>query len=172
MRTPGDEVLFKDKWMELRKKDNWYTYAHNTHGDGVAVLGTRQISGMVRQYLVRVEHTPPHGIGFRYTSLTGSIENGDLPRTTAVRELKEESGFIVSPDELIDLGWVYPSKFSDYKQHLFLVHLDGREQGEIEGDGSKGEEGASVIWMSISAALAVNDPSIGATVARWHWGVK
>ena len=171
MRSPSDEVLYKDKWIELRKKDDWYTYAHNVVGDGVAVLGFRRtpsgIPGVcIWEVMVRSEHTPPHGEGFRLTSLTGSIEHGLSPLETAAKELKEESGYEINSDSIIDLGWVYPSKFSDYRQYLYAVDLTGLPQGRIEGDGTEGEKGASVGWFSVDFALEVNDPSISASIAR------
>lgn len=161
----ADEILYADKWMELKKRNGWYTFAHNTHGDGVAVLGFRKTSEGV-QYLLRMEHTPCHGEGLRRTSLTGTIEHGLSAIQTAVKELLEESGYTASESEMIPMGWVFPSKFSDYKQNLFAVDLTGKTQGPIEGDGTNGEKGAYVVWVSLMEALEANDPSISATIAK------
>jgi ADP-ribose pyrophosphatase len=47
----------------------------------------------------------------------------ELLKTTALRELAEESGYELSTmGELIDLGWYYASPgFTDEQQHLFLA---------------------------------------------------
>lgn len=166
-----DEILFGNNWMELKKRDGWFTFAHNTHGDGVAVLGYRHTTDGL-QYLLRVEHTPPHGPGFRRTSLTGTIEHGLTPLQTAVKELLEESGYTAAESEMRPYGWVHPSKFSDYKQYIYAVCLDGKIQGPIEGDGSDGEKGASVVWVPLHEALAVNDPSVAATIAYQSFNTR
>lgn len=50
----------------------------------------------------------------------GGIEPGEKPVAAALRELREESGLLV--DELIELGWVYPSGGStDERAHLFAA---------------------------------------------------
>jgi len=54
----------------------------------------------------------------------------------------------------------------DYKLHLFAVNLTGKTPGPILGDGTSGEEGASVFWAPLEDALRVSDPSIAATIAH------
>jgi len=171
-KTPSDilsgvdvksTILAANKWMELRTvDDDGYTFGHMTHGDGVSVLGFNQ-SGKI---LIRMEYTPAHHITHKPTSLTGTIEDGLSPEETAIKELKEESGYEAEIDELIPYGWVYPTKFLDYRQFLFAVDLTGKTQGPILGDGSSGEVGATVVWVPRKMALVVTDPSVAAIVAH------
>lgn len=164
-----EETLFKSKWVEVLRRDGWFEFNRNTRGDGVAVLGIRNMkeaSPKDSECLIRIENNPAHG-GFVYTSLTGTIEGGLNPLQTAVKELKEESGYEVDEQDLVPVGWVYPSKFSDYKQFLYVVELDGKDQGEILGDGTHGEKGASVVWMPVPEAVEVTSPTIGAALIRY-----
>ena len=160
----GYKMLWQNEWMEIREIDGWYTMAHNTKGDGVAVLGYDKDSSKI---LVRTEHNPAHGEGFRRTSLTGTIEGGITLLETAVKELKEESGYEADPSEFTELGVVFPSKFSDYRLYLFAVDLTGKQQGAIEGDGTEGEAGADVEWVAVTEAIrTVDDPSMCACILK------
>lgn len=168
-----DILVWSNDWMEVLLKDGWYTFMRTKKGDGVCVLGYRRENGII-EYLVRVEHTPPHGEGLIKTSLTGGIEKGNTPLETAVSELKEESGYEVAPDEMIDLGWFFPTKQSSDKVYIYAVNLEGKTAGEIHGDGSKGEEGAYCIWMNEADTLAIPQAGIGMAMARLHalWRIK
>lgn len=174
-----EEVLFKNKWIEVYEKDGWYTCYRSEHG--VVVLGIRYSESKKAlldemEALVRVEHTPCHLDGpkegkFNLTSLTGMIEDGLTPFQTAKKELLEESGYDVQEEAFIDLGWVYPSKQSDNKIYLFAVDLTGLEPSkEISGDGTKGEEGAYSKWVSLKEAISLPSPMIGACISRLFAG--
>jgi hypothetical protein len=68
---------------------------------------------------------------------------------------------------------VYPVKFSDFKLHLFGVNLTDKNQGEIKGDGTQGEQGAQVKWVAYQEGIMVADMSISAILARLiHVGVN
>lgn len=163
-----DVILWKNKWVEVHERDDHYTYIHNAAGtgSGVAVLGFRKLKNSEREILIRKERTVCHSPDFRRTSLTGTIEVGCTPLETAVRELKEESGYEATPEQFMYLDWIFPSKFTDYQQHLFAVDLTDAVQGPILGDGTKGEEGASVEWVSAEEAVELQCPTIGLTLIR------
>ena len=166
------ETLYKNEWIEIHKRDDWYNYAHMPRGDGVGILIYSSEEG--GKILIRKEHNPAHGPGFRATSFTGTIEDGNTPEETAVIEAKEESGYQIEKSELEPLGWIYPFKFSDYKQHLFAVDVTGKTPGEIEGDGTLGEEGASTYWARMNETNEVTEPLIGCMLNRliWKWRQK
>jgi len=160
--------LWGNKWINVMEADGWFTYSNNAAGtgSGVSVLGYREFKdGKDTELLIRSENNPAHG-GFINCSLTGTIETGDTPLYTAKKELLEESGYKADESEFTYLGWVYPSKFSDYKQHLYAVNLTDKVQGELEGDGTFGEKGASVFWLSIDEAAQLPYPSICTSLIR------
>ncbi len=162
------QKLWGNKWINVMEADGWFTYSNNAAGtgEGVSVLGFKEFNGGAEaEFLIRSENNPAHG-GFINCSLTGTIETGDTPLYTAKKELLEESGYSAEESEFIYLGWVYPSKFSDYRQHLYAVDLTGKMQGDLKGDGTFGEEGASVFWLPMNEAIQLNYPSIGSTMLR------
>lgn len=148
-----DETLFKNEWLEVRKLDDWYTYWTNPKCEsGIIVLVFDQSKNLV---LGRYEYTPCHASEHKLTSITGGVEKGETPIYSAVREVKEETGIHdIEEKDLIDLGWYWPVKNSDHKVYMFALKYDSTKKlGEIVGDGTKGEEGASVKWISPSELI-------------------
>ena len=52
------------------------------------------------------------------------------PSNAAVTKLKEITGYVVSTDELVELGATYVSKISSAITHLFSVDLTGLDGGK------------------------------------------
>jgi len=138
-----DEILYKGKFIQVRKKDGWYEYVHDNTGMFVAVLAFSQKDNETL-FLGRFEEVPPHEDGISLVSLTGGLEEGENPKDGAVREFMEESGISITKDDLIALGQVRPSKGSDSVGYLYAVDLgETLEKGKIfkgVGDGTLGEE--------------------------------
>ena len=172
----GDETLWEDEWIAVKKKDDLYTYTHSikSDGKGVAVLGysydDEDYEDTKMMVLGRYEDTPPHGDGITLTSLTGMVEKGDTPLETAVKELKEESGISVDASKLEEIGTVMPSKSSDTVIHLFAVDLssefDGAKEFFGDGDGTKGEEGSYCKFVSIDDATESKCPLLSVMILR------
>lgn len=63
----------------------------------------------------------PAGYGFDFPK--GEVDKGETDIDAAVRELREETGYIISKDDLIDIG-IYPhNKKKDI--HIFLYKTKG-----------------------------------------------
>jgi len=166
----SDKVLWKNDWIEVRERDNWYTFTTSPSGNsnGVAVLGFKREVGET-QYLGRYELTVCHSPEIELASLTGMCDKeGENVKTTAMRELEEESGYVVNDlRRFIELGTVRPSKSSDYTITLFAIEIkDTDEKVEIAGDGTKGEEGAYCKWISREEAVNCKDPLVSTMIAR------
>lgn len=166
--------LFDNKWIRVFLKDDWYTMTRSGHG--VAILPYRPKSKYKDwdwEVLIRYEHCPPHTDGqregkFSATAVTGMIEEGHTVVDTAVKELFEETGYKVDKGNLEYLGWVYPTKATDDKLHLFAIDLDGVPEptDSLIGDGTKGEEGAYTRWVSVKEATRLPNMYIGACLAK------
>jgi ADP-ribose pyrophosphatase len=76
-------------------------------------------------------------------------------RRAAARELREELGFDVTPDDLQELGpSVFPAPgMIAERQFFFAVEVDPSRRSEPELDGSVLEEAGSVAMVEIGAAL-------------------
>lgn len=172
----ADKVLFKNKWIEVREKDGWYTYSHSSwcKGKGVTVLGYRKSNDKI-EYLGRHELTICHSDEIELCSLSGGFDKeGENYKICANRELEEESGYVINDmRRFIELGSVRPSKSSDTEIFLFAIELkDNDEKIEIVGDGTKGEEGAYCDWVSREEAINCKDPLVATMIARLDLKIK
>ena len=168
----SDKILHDNKWIQLLETDDGYVYSHEKRcgGEIISVLPFKRVEGEDGDefhYLARMEATPCHeGDEIKFTSITGGVEECGI-KASVIMELKEEAGVIATEDELIDLGFVYPSKSQDTKVYLFAVDITGKEVGEAVGDGSKHEASAYVEWSSDEEALLnCTDPFNIAITAR------
>lgn len=95
----------------------------------------------------------------------GGIEDGEEPAHAALRELREESGLLV--DELVDLGWVYPSGGStDERSYLFAARCSRRVSTEFD----KGEQ-IETVYASraqMEELLTNGTYAHAVTYAAWH----
>jgi len=145
------------KWVSLhriqvpQKGIQGYDYSHDVHGHGhgVAVLPYRQN----KELLLRKEIVPPWGLSPSLCSITGSWDHPEEDfLQTAVRELHEEAGYLLTPSEVEDrflsLGTCRVSKATDSVYHLYAVDVTGLIQEEPPGDGSELERQATTEWVT------------------------
>ena len=100
--------------------------------------------------------------GISMTLITGTPDDSDANIfQTAVRELKEESGFFV--DDLKRwkfLGTLYTSKMVINSNPCFAVNITSLVSEEKTTDGSKGEKDSKFDLISIDEALSLEDSLI------------
>jgi len=167
-KLQASNILWENEWLQVLDDDGWTIYRHTGTNEGICIIVYRQ-SKSEKEILLRVENIPPHG-GMVETSLTGTVEEGEDPLDTCVKELKEESGYSASPSEFISLGHVFTSKASDFKLYLYAVDVTGKTPGDILGDGSEGEKGSSVKWVDEKAVCHVeSSPAMAAGIARLNY---
>lgn len=148
------EKLVENPWLELHKmvypeKDiSGYVYSHEKACDGkkVAILPFMYLEGNIF-YLLRHEVTPCwHPTKQIISSITGGYEKEKGIEGTVIMELKEEAGYTVNKEELIDLGTCRGTKSTDTIYHLYSVDLTNKKQGMATGDGSELERKAECKW--------------------------
>jgi ADP-ribose pyrophosphatase YjhB (NUDIX family) len=174
LTVAGDQYLFYNKWLSLKKLEGptgEYVYSHEERCDGqiVVVMPFRKrAAGGGEEILVRMEYTPSWGTDKLHLScITGGVDEGEEFLGAAMRELKEESGFEVEPEDMISLGMCHGSKSSDTVYHLFAVDVSG-----MEGSGNVGEAPVDPnekksynTWMT--DITKAEDPLLMAVHARW-----
>ena len=86
----------------------------------------------------------------------GLIEPGEAPEVGAARELEEELGFSMSPDDLKPLGpKAFPAPgFVGELHFYFHARVDPKTRKEPGGDGSPLEEAARIVSVPLDQALA------------------
>lgn len=166
------ETLHDNPWLSLQvvrdpeRGVNGYVFSHETRCQGriVAVLPYRE-TPTGRVYMVRQETTPCWSMEQQLSAVTGGYEGGDIA-DDAVREVAEETGYVITCDDLIDLGESYASKSSDTVYSLFAVDLTGRTPGAAAGDGSRLEAEGSTAWLLDNALAHVKDPQVALMYVR------
>lgn len=152
--TEGKEkTVFKSDWVSILKTepegtDDEYFYLHESRCDGkiVAVLLYKRTGKDSWDYGVRKEVTPAWGMKPELSALTGGVEKGDTPDETAVKEVKEESGYEIKAADLKKLGICYGTKSTDTIYFLYSCDVTGKEPGKKTGDGSKLDTEGELIW--------------------------
>lgn len=142
-----DKELFSSEWLSVIDR-NGYIFAHEVKGNGksVSVLPYRYNNDSI-EFLLRKEKCPCWGSESSLCSVTGMIEGEEDVIETAIRELKEETGYTVTADDLIFCGTCRTNKACDTEVSLFSVDLTDKEATEAEGDGSENEAAAENLWL-------------------------
>lgn len=160
--------MFSNQFLAIVAREGYY-FLHENRCDGkiVSLLPFRQRQRGL-EYLARVEVCPAHGLTPEVCGITGGVDPGTSVVETARHELLEEAGYRVELAELIDLGQVYPSKSADTVAYLFGVDVTDRTAETATGDGSRWEQGSSVLWVTKQQGLLVQDPLFVTCIARLH----
>jgi len=100
--------------------------------------------------------------GMSKTLITGSQEDkDDNIYQTAVREMNEESGFLVEDLKRWKfLGSLYTSKMVLNSNPCFAVDITGMVSGDKETDGSKSEKDSKFELVTVDEALNLEDSLI------------
>ncbi len=166
------QELYANPWLSLKtvvapeKGIGGYVFSHEESCQGikVAVLPYRKTtSGM--QFLVKSEVTPCWGLDPVKSAVTGGYEGEDV-KQDAVREMLEETGYLITEHMLQDLGTCYASKSADTVYHLFAVDVTDLEQGEALGDGTRLESEALCFWLFLKDTAEIQDAQFQAMVLR------
>jgi ADP-ribose pyrophosphatase len=97
----------------------------------------------------------PRGSGVLWELPAGLIEPGESPSAAAVRELEEELGFTLRPEDMQPLGaWMFPAPAFIAEVHWFFhARVDPTTIRPPSGDGSPLEEGARIVSVPLDDAL-------------------
>lgn len=156
-----EEILAQTEWLSIRRKNGFEYVAEQKANEGVSVL---LYNALDKAVLCRNELTPPHTDFAKRTSLTGMVEKNEGRRAAAIREVKEESGYEITENDLLPLNCVYPYKASSYRIWLYGCNVVGKNSKKHYGD----KEGHAV-WLPVLQALQVSDPLICACIVRLHY---
>jgi 8-oxo-dGTP pyrophosphatase MutT (NUDIX family) len=119
----------------------------------------RDTKGLPKALGVLKEYNPMRDGNYSITLVTGRAEGEDPDvLSTAIRELKEESGYDVpDPEKWYYLGMMTGSKLVKQDHPCFAVDITGMEPGVKEGDGTKSEAKSEFLKLSVKEALNTND---------------
>ena len=148
-----NQVLYYNRWISLhnivdeKSGAAGYVYSHETRCNGrvIAVLPYRQVPIYYTEYGLRREVTPCWGMKAQLSALTGGCEK-EGPMHTAIMEIKEEVGFVVTEEMVETLGVCRGTKSTDTTYHLYAVDVTGLDEGEATGDGSRLDSEGTIEW--------------------------
>ncbi len=105
---------------------------------------------------VALRRIEPKAPGVLWELPAGLIEPGEAPEVGAARELEEELGFAVPPNDLQPLGpMAFPAPgFVGELHFYFHVRVDPKTRKEPAGDGSPLEDVARIVSVPLDRALA------------------
>lgn len=143
-----DKVVY-DNFLKIesREVDLGYTKKEMervVHPGSVSVFITDTSSNnviFVKQYRYPIED-------YTLENVAGHIEEGETPEEAAIREVKEETGYIIEKDDLSLVGGFYRAPgYSTEKTYLFTCNVSERERVAIS------EEGVEVVEMPVEKFL-------------------
>jgi len=115
------------------------------------------------KFILRYEYIPTfkysEGQEYHMTVLSGTIEKGESPTKTLLREIEEEAGIVISPDVTIEfMKPLFCSKGNTAKYHPAIITLTESDYHEVipEGDGSESEDKSKTAKLEVRYLNAVN----------------
>ena len=127
-----------------------------TRPDAVTILvfneDTRKVT-LVKQFRYPIVHHTSENI---LEAVAGKIDAGESPKTAAVRELKEEVGYVISEDRLSKPIEIFSSPgYSTEKIYIFLAVVKDSDKDPNSGGGVAGEhENIETIEMDLNEFIA------------------
>ena len=176
------KTLFRTKWLSLKRiktSEYEYIYSHETRCNGkiIAIL-PYQITPQGIQFLVRNEITPAWGKklkircaitgGVKYLKSQSAYTQAEL---TAIDELKEETGYTINKEELINLSTSCGTKSTDTIYYLYSVNLSNKLPGEITTNDPL-EKLATNQWITENIIKYILDPLVSLMYIRLLSNIK
>ena len=145
-----EEKLTNNKFVNLKqvkypeKNVGCYQFAERLGVNSVAFICLDKVAEL---FLLNKEYKPPID-EFLLGSFGGSMDKDKTPEEIVVAEVKEEAGFVVTEEDVIDLGDVMVSTQMNQFCHLYIVLIDRSKQEEREPENAV-EAMATTEWVHI-----------------------
>lgn len=109
------------------------------------------------QVVLRLEDIPPFKTKFPemehfVTCVSGSMEKGETPKQTLLREVKEETGIVIKEDFDVEFARpLFASKGNTAQYHICILPLYEKDYYEVipEGDGSESEAKSKNVKLDV-----------------------
>jgi 8-oxo-dGTP pyrophosphatase MutT (NUDIX family) len=168
------KVIHKTEYFEVIEKDGMVGI-EPIELCVVVMPFERDQRGLPKTLGVLKEYNPMRDGDYSITLVTGRAEGEDPDvLSTAMRELKEESGYDVQdPERWFYLGMMTGSKLVSQELPCFAVDVTGLTKEEKEGDGTKSEAKSEFLMMPVKDALNTNDafvPTLFMKIFKYIFG--
>jgi len=150
-------ILYKNEWLSLYKTEKGFIYSQRKNINSTATLCFKKEKDnfffLIRYQplpMIKVKEIKNHQWDDLYPCcVTGTIEKGETPIQNAIKEVYEETNYIVTKKEKIDETFCVASTQSNEVVYCFLFNLThAKKINKVEGDGSIFEKVSKNLWVS------------------------
>jgi len=116
--STSSRLLWKGRFLRVSLVEDHYEIVNRPHAVAIVALDDSNNILLVKQYRP--------AIGKEILEIpAGLVEDGEHPIDTAIRELKEETGYFPIEDSIEYLGYMYPTVgYSDEILHFVKLKID------------------------------------------------
>lgn len=159
------EIVYKNSWFSVILDDSVQDaeFYYTKHPDKVVILPYLYTSEGITLICLQEPIKIWNGKSKEMTAITGTIDSGETPHQTAIRELEEEAGLMLNykPEDWSYLGAYNCDKGTQSKRHMFIVNVTDAKAKKKTTDGSWFEKNTRVILckpddISTSSDLALH----------------
>ena len=150
-RSSADDWLEQKNWEILERGDSAGVIIYNWETDQIIL--TRQfraplMNRLSTEYQEKLPDLPEEIEPKLYLleTVAGIIRSGESPEQTVVRETLEEVGYKLNIDELVKIGWFYPSPGAT-SERICMFYAAVSCANECEGKGGGVEADGEIIEM-------------------------
>ncbi len=160
--TPNEEdVKFENDYITIVEYEGWSIV--DTADMVVCIVYLIEQN----RFILRHEYIPTfkyvEGQEYHMTVLSGTMEKGEDPKQTLLREIEEEAGIVVSPEVEIEfMKPLFLSKGNTAKYHPAIVTLTESDYHEVtpKGDGSEVEDKSKTAKLELRYLSAINSSDL------------
>ena len=160
MKTIKSRVVYKTPWMTVyddlvdfgKGEKHSYSYVKRPDGVSVAVVNEKDEILLIKQFRYPVKK-------FVWEVPGGAVDAGETLKEAALREFKEETGYVLTGKQDIRLlgHWDYANSLSTEKLGVFLVQVNSNELKVKKSVGDVDEDIVKVRWFKLKEALSMVD---------------
>ena len=138
-----DQIVSDYGWLKVKKSEKGYYFSERKGKDSIAVFLVRQIiedGNSFFEVLVRKQPLPidnSKDMKLFNCPITGSIDEGEDIRSCAIREIEEETGYLISSEKINPLGSYIVGTQTNETVYMFMTWIkDKTPKVEAEGNGN------------------------------------
>jgi len=147
----NNKTLWENDYLRVFETEGW------TAVDEKDMVVTIPYLVEYNQVILRMEDIPPFKMKYPemehfVTCVSGSIEKGESPKETLIREVKEETGIVIKDDFDIDFARpLFASKGNTAQYHICILPLYEKDYYEVipQGDGSVSESKSKNVKLDV-----------------------
>lgn len=152
------KVVFDNEWLKVKQTGGGFTYAERKGVNSIAFIllsqdpKDKEPIGVIQEWKDPIEQ-------FITTAFGGSIDEKEFKNDLELlvkTEVQEESGFIVSEEDIWYVGKVLCSTQMNQFVHLFIVRVDKSSQGP-KTTTNPTEMNAEVVWLAPKQLTKLED---------------